>query len=423
MKNIRKLFFKLVDALPRSIRGTIVRSQLYYKYENEVYGSIVYKIAETKDELEQAFKIVQEAYEETNLLKDSYNGLRVTKYNLLPTTTVLIAKHGDEVVGTISQIMDTQLGLPVDSIADISHIRETGQRISEVSSFAVKKKWRTKGKSLLLPLTTALIKYMYETIGSKYFVCVVNKKAKHFYEDLFGAYSLELYKEEYDYVNCEPPIALYSDMSNLILDTFNHYLRVKSPLKSLHKMIHEPLWGKSLFLPQNTFDMPTMSIYNKEVIRKFFSKNDKLLNSLNNKERAFLYNLYFTKENREILKVSNISKNLTRINSRFYTSMNAFILHADRTIPTRCFEVSRHGVSILNVCNNSVGDKLKISVDLNKEKLCVFNVCVAAIYNNRLILIISSKSPYMWSEYIHEIESRFYDLDSQDEVSGKIYSI
>ncbi len=41
------------------------------------------------------------------------SGMRVTIYHALPTTTTLCAKIGDQVVGTLSLIRESALGVPL----------------------------------------------------------------------------------------------------------------------------------------------------------------------------------------------------------------------------------------------------------------------------------------------------------------------
>ena len=90
---------------------------------------LTFKLAETKDEFEQAFALLQQNYQETGLVDEKQYSLRVTKYHTLPTTHVLIAKMNDEVVGTVSLIEDGAFGLPIDHFASVDDLRKQGRRI------------------------------------------------------------------------------------------------------------------------------------------------------------------------------------------------------------------------------------------------------------------------------------------------------
>ena len=48
------------------------------------------------------------------------SGLRVTIYHALPTTTTLCAKYDGQVVGTITLIRESVLGVPAQAIFDLS---------------------------------------------------------------------------------------------------------------------------------------------------------------------------------------------------------------------------------------------------------------------------------------------------------------
>jgi hypothetical protein len=64
--------------------------------------------------------------------------LRVTLYHLLPTTEVLVAKLGGEIISTLSLIADGYLGLPMQSMytKEINQLREEGLRPAEVGCLA-----------------------------------------------------------------------------------------------------------------------------------------------------------------------------------------------------------------------------------------------------------------------------------------------
>lgn len=116
----------MTDAAPRRDR----------EIENK---KVVYRIARTKDEIEQAFRLVYKEYAKRRYIpKDYKSKLRLSIYNALPKTTIFIAKMGKKVVATVTLICDSPLGLPIDKIykKELDCLRKKGRRISECSQLA-----------------------------------------------------------------------------------------------------------------------------------------------------------------------------------------------------------------------------------------------------------------------------------------------
>ncbi|MGL5005684.1 MAG: N-acyl amino acid synthase FeeM domain-containing protein, partial [Casimicrobium sp.] len=100
-------------------------------------------------------------------------------YHLLPTTTIAVAKYRGEVVGTVSIIKDSPLGLPTDEIVNIDALRNCGNRIAEGSSIAVVPKHRN-GRAMYL-LMKFLHNYLWQCCGVRYLVVTSNPR----HEDLY----------------------------------------------------------------------------------------------------------------------------------------------------------------------------------------------------------------------------------------------
>ena len=100
----------LVELIPNFIKYKIMRSLVYVPMPKGKYLDVKYKIAETKEEKEQAYRLVQDNYKKVGIRVRENSDLNLNKYYLLPTTTVFIAKYKDGVVATVSQIMDVGFG-------------------------------------------------------------------------------------------------------------------------------------------------------------------------------------------------------------------------------------------------------------------------------------------------------------------------
>ena len=99
---------------------------------------IDFRIASQREELYSALNLVYEAYVYSGLIETNHFELRVTPYHALPTTEVLVAERGSNVVCTMSLIRDGALGLPMENIyaAEIQRRRRQGKHLAEVSCLA-----------------------------------------------------------------------------------------------------------------------------------------------------------------------------------------------------------------------------------------------------------------------------------------------
>lgn len=104
----------------------------------EVCPEIALKVAETRSEREAAFQLIHHAYCRAGLCSPASSGLRITPYQLLPTTEIFIAKLHGEVISTLTLVRDGALGLPLEEIYpdEVASRRSAGQQLAEVSCLA-----------------------------------------------------------------------------------------------------------------------------------------------------------------------------------------------------------------------------------------------------------------------------------------------
>jgi len=98
----------------------------------------VFRIAHTRDDYCGAFRLVYQAYLQAGLSRPNPFGMRITPFQLLPTTEVLVAVHRGEVIATLSLVRDGQLGLPMESTYpdEVASLRARGLYLAEVSCLA-----------------------------------------------------------------------------------------------------------------------------------------------------------------------------------------------------------------------------------------------------------------------------------------------
>lgn len=160
---------------------------------------ITFKIAQTTEEIEQAFELVWESYVASGLQEDTGEGIRFTKYHLLPTTRVLVAVYRPEleqkspnyeklkepgvIVGTLTVVLDSPMGLPMEDICgnNVKELRASGHSLVEVTSLAIKPEYRKHNVAMYL------YKLMFQFVRYKNITdvaCSVTKKHLSFYRRL-----------------------------------------------------------------------------------------------------------------------------------------------------------------------------------------------------------------------------------------------
>lgn len=142
---------KKEDANVRRRVAALKRCRLFS--END---PVTVKQAETREELEAAYRLVHQSYVDAGYMDPHPSGLRVRAFEALPQTATFIAIENGEVIGTISLIVDSPLGLPMEESysEELNALRAQGRRIAEVSSLAVSKGSRNLG------IFVRLCKYM-----------------------------------------------------------------------------------------------------------------------------------------------------------------------------------------------------------------------------------------------------------------------
>lgn len=180
-KPVTKKIWKLVKYLPSPLRKRIIRDQFEINYK--LPSEYVFKLAETEDEIEQALNIVYESYSLLGYIDDRPEKLHFNTYLCLPTTSILVLKHKDEVVGTMSIVPDSSFGLPSEVTWDLSAIKSKSMRIAEISSLSIKKSHKSSKGHLLLTLCKLMYEYCVKVLELDGIIIAATLEVEPFYTD------------------------------------------------------------------------------------------------------------------------------------------------------------------------------------------------------------------------------------------------
>lgn len=122
---------------------------------------IIQKIAQTRQEREAAFSLIYKSYLRAGLCEPNQLGLRISPYQLSPSSEMFITVRDGEVVATVSLIIDSDMGLPMESVypEQVSQPRQNGYLMGEISCLADRRKDHRRIIKNLCELTGLLVQY------------------------------------------------------------------------------------------------------------------------------------------------------------------------------------------------------------------------------------------------------------------------
>ncbi|KZK92935.1 hypothetical protein PsAD5_03656 [Pseudovibrio sp. Ad5] len=189
------------------------------KLQNTPPKNVIFKLADTPDELSQACRLLYESYTQVGYMKEDGSGYRFTPFYVLPSCYTLIAKQGDTVIGTTTIIIKSLEELPVEQIFSLKHIQRWNRWIAEASSLTIHPDYRSQDGALI----HALLKYMFqvarEDLGIHDLVMASTPKHMVFYEALllFRRLSEEVI-DAFDYVNGTTATGAYLNFTEMHQD-------------------------------------------------------------------------------------------------------------------------------------------------------------------------------------------------------------
>jgi hypothetical protein len=337
---------KMISWLPKNQRFKVFRSLTDCNLSPS--SRLVLKIAETAEELEACFKLLHDAYVDSGFMKPHPSGMRVTIYHALPTTTTLCAKYDNRVVGTLSLVRESVLGVPLQKIVDLSAIRDKKGQITEVSALAIHKNFRRTGGNILFPMMKFMYEYCTSFFDTRHLVIAVNPKHIELYESLlfFQRLSAKVV-ENYAFVNGAPAVGATLDLKEAP-DIFRKCYASKSPHRNLYAYFTQTRLP-NIQLPNRRFHTTNDPVLTPELIDYFFNIRTDTFRALSTREKAQLHAIYDLPEYRKVLPVipADVDNSPVKHHERFSIKCPAKLIapgmKEDQGIPIEIIEVSRYG--------------------------------------------------------------------------------
>lgn len=143
----------------------------------KICNDIQLRVAATREERQSTFELTYRSYLRAGLCAESNSGLRITPYQLLPSTDVIIAELRGQVISTVSLVRDGELGLPMESVfpEEVATRRRAGIGLAEVSCLADRREGTARFFGLFCELSRLLAQLARKS-GVDELVVVVNPR-------------------------------------------------------------------------------------------------------------------------------------------------------------------------------------------------------------------------------------------------------
>lgn len=355
---------KLLRVMPESLRNKALRSRI--NIPMEIPEGVTFEMAQNQNDLEQAFRILHDAYVQVGLMNPHPSGLRVSIYHALPTSIVLIAKKAGEVLGTVTIVRDSRLGLPSEKILNLQTFRRPGIQIAEISALAIQPQWRGK---LFLPL----LKYLYEIatrcLNIDVFAISVHRDWYFFYEALLFFKRIEdRVIDDYAFANFVPVVGEYLDLHEAYYQFARHYAH-----QPLSQNLFEYFCNRNLSQfswPAERFKSIINPSMNIDTLDYFFNRKTDVFHHLSLPEFVALTNIYRDLGLETILPRRQEFENVIQLYNRKFLRVPSYfkgmaITKNHQIAPITVTEVSQGGLKALILDPHLQGDsivKAKIQV-------------------------------------------------------------
>jgi hypothetical protein len=170
-------------------------------------------LASETDTYDAAFRLVHDQYVWRGYMAPTPSGRRLTVHHALPTTKVFIARRLDRLVGTLTLVQDSMLGLPLDDLYrdEVARLRAQGRRIAEVAALATAAECRRTGIVVLSHLMRMVVTYALKIAGVNDLCITVNPRHVEFYRTCLRFETIGP-ERAYGKVNGAPAVALRLDL-------------------------------------------------------------------------------------------------------------------------------------------------------------------------------------------------------------------
>jgi hypothetical protein len=371
--DIRKIKRKLLDAAPEFIRTEVLRKSL--EISQQIPKGIYVKLAETRRELDEVFNLVNNAFDNrdgNNLESQIERKSRITAFQMFPNSSIVIVVWYGRVVGTMTHILDTKIGLPMEESQDLSSLREGGRVLGEISAIAIDKSISKKDVILFL-MTRFLFEYTTKHFNVDTWVMMANRRNEHFYRSILCFKPLEL---------LVPNGVVEKSFS--VATNFPQYLDLKKFESNLCKVYKNKRTRQNLYdffcsydfssefrIPDLKYYKAWTKLYHPKLIEEFFIKRADSINRLSPEAMTTFLDFYVKPE--KLSEFDEIRKYVfyNRMNvPRYQVNCRAFMVSIDEVSITeaKVQNVSKTGFMTSSLVNVIKEHEYSFFIEISPSK-------------------------------------------------------
>jgi hypothetical protein len=361
---VKKFLMNSLKYAPQDLRHRFYRSQIALNPTPPPQLRV--KLATTRDELESAYRLLHDVYVESKFMRPDPSGMRVSVYNALPSTSTIIATWDGKVVGTVSVIRHTPLGVPLDKIFDIRPLFSGGKRVAEISALAVAKEFRRNSGEIFFPLMKFAYEYWIRYFGLDEVVIAVNPRHSEFYDALLFFRNLSnSMVTNYDFVNGNPAVGKRLNLQEA-LKVFSRHYGKSSRKRNLFSYFVE-LQMPNLHFPERRFAKISDPTLTPELYEYFFKRKTRLESQFSDREKFLLSRLY----NHE--KFASVFPFAMRSQSAIRHDVNCQAVLGKAG--ARVLNVSSGGFCLAGLKSVELNKTLSIQIALNNSAMVSLDAC------------------------------------------------
>lgn len=147
-------------------------------------GRVSVRPAASRDELEEAFRLVHASYLQRGYIRADSSEVRLSLFNAFPTTVTLVSVLDGHVIATITLVPDTPAGLPMDEIyhEEVQALRNADRRVAEVTMLADRRRRLRRALPMLLQMMKIVFDYATLVLRASDLCITINPRHERYYE-------------------------------------------------------------------------------------------------------------------------------------------------------------------------------------------------------------------------------------------------
>ena len=389
---------------PESVRFKIFRNLI--QLPGEPPDDIIFKIAETQAELEQAFGLLHDSYVRMNLMDPHPSGMRVTKYHALPSTATVIALRQGKVIGTISVIRNSSFGISCELVYDLSFLKRKRARVAEISALAVSPEYSHQHRIIMWPLMKFTVDYAINYFGIDYIVMIVHPRWFEFYKSVMFFVPFTKNKMSYAFVKGAPGRGGYLNLRH-----FRSMVELTYDLKLAPKNLAAYLFETSFsnfHFPKRNNAYIADPVMTPGLLDYFFNQKTSCFQNLSEQESRSLHALYNDELYQSVLPAiaKTEASSDGREKKRFEVSCDAKLIPPGASeIPVANKSVSLSGITALMHRKIRFTEEYVMLIDIGRHDPAELLVVPVWMGEDGSCGFAIAQSPPAWTQFIDAINA------------------